>query len=102
MAGRSAAGYTLKPKPSLARSNFRDATVMLEAFKGDQLDFRQENVARNWATAYDFPAMREGRVVLEEFPERSRGMMQAFVFNLRRPEFQNERVRRALNLAFDF
>ena len=81
---------------------FRDATVMLEAFKGDQLDFRQENVARNWATAYDFPAMREGRVVLEEFPERSRGIMQAFVFNLRRPEFQNERVRRALNLAFDF
>ena len=46
--------------------------------------------------------MREGRVVLEEFPERSRGIMQAFVFNLRRPEFQNERVRRALNLAFDF
>jgi microcin C transport system substrate-binding protein len=81
---------------------FRDATVMLEAFKGDQLDFRQENVARNWATAYDFPAAREGRVKLEEFPERSRGIMQAFVFNLRKPKFQDERLRRAFNLAFSF
>ena len=69
---------------------FCDATVMLEAFKGDQLDFRHENVARNWATAYDFPAVREGRLVLEEFRERSRGIMQAFVFNLRRPEFQGD------------
>jgi microcin C transport system substrate-binding protein len=81
---------------------FRDATVMLEAFKGDQLDFRQENVARNWATAYDFPAVRDGRVVLEEFPERSRGIMQAFVFNLRKSKFQDERVRRAFNFAFDY
>ena len=81
---------------------FRDATVLLEAFKGDQLDFRQENVARNWATAYDFPAVRDGRVILEEFAERSRGIMQAFVFNLRRTKFQDERVRRAFNFAFDF
>ena len=81
---------------------FRDATVMLEAFKGDQLDFRTENVARNWALAYDFPASRDGRVILEEFPVRSQGGMQAFVFNLRKPKFQDERVRRAFNLAFAF
>jgi microcin C transport system substrate-binding protein len=81
---------------------FRDATVLLEAFKGDQLDWRSENIARNWATAYDFPAVREGRVVLEEFDIRSSGRMQAFVFNLRRERFQDERVRRAFNYVFDF
>jgi microcin C transport system substrate-binding protein len=46
---------------------FRDSTVALEAFKGDQLDWRTENVAKNWATAYDFPAVLDKRVVKEEF-----------------------------------
>jgi microcin C transport system substrate-binding protein len=81
---------------------FRDSTVLLEAFKADRLDFRAENSARNWATAYDFPALTEGRVIKEEFPIRSSGVMQAFVFNLRRPRFTDPRVRRAFNLAFDF
>lgn len=81
---------------------FRDQTVMVEAFKAGQIDWREENVARNWMTAYDFPARREGRVVTEEFVRRSSGGMQGFVFNLRRPKFQDARVRRAFNLAFDF
>jgi microcin C transport system substrate-binding protein len=81
---------------------FRDATVLLEAFKGDRIDFRAENSARNWATGYDFPAKRDGRVVLEEFPIQSTGVMQAFVFNLRRATFTDPRVRRAFNFAFDF
>ncbi len=81
---------------------YRDATVLLEAFKGDRTDFRTENSARNWSTAYDFPARQEGRVILEEFPMRASGIMQAFVFNLRRDKFKDERVRRAFNLAFDF
>ena len=81
---------------------FRDSTVLLEAFKADRLDFRSENSARNWATAYDFPAVGEGRVLKEEFPVRSSGVMQAFVFNLRRPRFTDGRVRRAFNLALDF
>lgn len=81
---------------------FRDATVLLEAFKADQVDFRNENVARNWATAYDFPARAEGRVVLESFPINSTGIMQAYVLNLRQERFQDPRVRRAFNLAFDF
>jgi len=81
---------------------YRDATVLLEAFKADRIDFRTENSARNWATGYNFPARQEGRVVLEEFPYRATGIMQAFVLNLRRDKFKDERVRRAFNLAFPF
>ncbi|WP_404286522.1 extracellular solute-binding protein [Microvirga sp. RSM25] len=81
---------------------YRDATVLLEAFKSDRLDFRTENSARNWAAGYDFPARQEGRVILEEFPFRATGVMQAFVLNMRRDKFKDQRVRRAFNLAFPF
>ena len=81
---------------------FRDSTVALEAFKGDQIDWRTENSAKNWATAYDFPAVTDKRVVLEEFPNRTVGIMQAFAFNIRRDKFKDPRVRRAMNFAFDF
>jgi len=81
---------------------FRDATVAIEAFKADQVDWRNENSAKSWATAYDFPAVAEKRVILEEFANRSSGVMQAFVPNLRRAKFSDPRVRRALNYAFDF
>jgi microcin C transport system substrate-binding protein len=81
---------------------FRDSTVALEAFKGDQVDWRTENSAKNWATSYDFPAVRDKKVVLEEFPVRNVGIMQGFAFNIRRPKFQDPRVRRAFNFAFNF
>jgi microcin C transport system substrate-binding protein len=81
---------------------FRDSTIALEAFKGDQVDFRRENSALFWATRYDFPAVKEGRVTREEFAVRSRGVMQAFVLNTRREKFKDPRVRRAFNYAFDF
>ncbi|MEX0751440.1 MAG: extracellular solute-binding protein [Xanthobacteraceae bacterium] len=81
---------------------FRDSTVALEALKADHVDWRTENSAKNWATAYDFPAVLEKRVVLEEFPIRSSGVMQAFAFNIRRDKFNDPRVRRAFNFAFDF
>ncbi|MGE0037927.1 MAG: extracellular solute-binding protein [Xanthobacteraceae bacterium] len=81
---------------------FRDATVAIEAFKADQIDWRTENSAKNWATAYDFPAVKDKRVILEEFPVRNRGIMQAFVFNTRRDKFKDARLRRAFNLAYDF
>jgi microcin C transport system substrate-binding protein len=81
---------------------FRDSTVALEAFKGDQVDWRTENSAKNWATSYDFPAVRDKRVVLEEFPVTNLGIMQAFVLNTRRDKFKDPRVRRAFNFAFDF
>jgi microcin C transport system substrate-binding protein len=81
---------------------FRDSLVALEGFKADQLDWRTETAAKNWATAYDFPAVSEKRVVLEEFPVRNTGTMQGFVLNTRRAKFGDPRVRRALNFAFDF
>ncbi len=81
---------------------FRDATVAIESFKAGHVDWREENSAKNWATAYDFPAVHEKRVLLEEFPIKNVGIMQAFVFNMRREKFKDERVRLALNYAFDF
>ena len=81
---------------------FRDTTVSLEAFKADQADWTIETSAKSWATAYDFPAVTEKRVVLEEFPINDSGRMQGFAFNIRRPLFEDKRVRRAFNYAFDF
>jgi microcin C transport system substrate-binding protein len=81
---------------------FRDATIAVEAFKADAVDWRTENSAKNWATAYDFPAVSDKRVLLEEFPINSIAMMQAFAFNIRRDKFRDPRVRLAFNFAFDF
>jgi microcin C transport system substrate-binding protein len=82
---------------------YRDETVMMEAFKGDAFDYRLERVSRNWATAYtDLPARKNGTLILEEYPNKSTGRMQAFVPNLRRDKFKDMRVRRALDYAFDF
>ena len=81
---------------------FRDDSTELIAFKADEFDFRAENVAKNWATAYDIPAVKEKRLLLETFPDRARGVMQAFVFNLRREKFTDPRVRLALNYAMNF
>jgi microcin C transport system substrate-binding protein len=81
---------------------FRDNLVALEAFKADQADWISENSAKQWATAYDFPAVADKRVVKEEFPVTDSGRMQGFAFNLRRKQFQDPRLRRAFNYAFDF
>jgi microcin C transport system substrate-binding protein len=81
---------------------FRDSTVAIEAFKADNVDWRTENSAKNWATSYDFPAVTEKRVILEEFPINNIGIMQAFAFNIRRDKFKDARVRQAFNNLFDF
>src|SRR6202048_1948036 len=81
---------------------FRDNLVALEAFKADQADWITENSAKQWATGYDFPAVAEKRVVKEEFPINDSGRMQGFVFNLRRDQFKDARLRRAFNYAYDF
>lgn len=81
---------------------FRDSTIALEAFKGDQIDWRTENSAKNWATAYDIPAVKAGKIILEEFEIHSGEGMQAFAFNIRRDKFADPRVRQALNMVYDF
>jgi microcin C transport system substrate-binding protein len=81
---------------------FKDAQVAFEAFKGDQFDFRRESSSKGWATGYDVPAVKEGRLIKEEVHLKLNQGLQAWVLNLRKPKFQDERVRRAMNLAFDF
>jgi microcin C transport system substrate-binding protein len=81
---------------------YRDDTVALEAFKGGAYDLRQESAAKNWARAYDVPAVRDGRIKKEQIPNEVPTGMQGFVFNTRRTIFQDPRLRQALTAAFDF
>src|SRR5690606_2357530 len=81
---------------------FRDRQAGFEAFKKGDIHFRQEFTSRVWANDYDFPALREGKVVKREFPGELRPSMQAWALNQRRPRFQDARVRRAIGLCFDF
>lgn len=81
---------------------FRDDTVALEAFKAGAYDLRVEASAKQWATAYDFPARAEGKVQLKAFENHLPSGMQGFVFNQRRAVFADSRVREALGYAFDF
>jgi microcin C transport system substrate-binding protein len=81
---------------------FRDATVAFEAFKAGQIDFRTENIAKDWATGYDFPAAQKGLVKKELLRHRLPTGMQGFGMNTRRPLFKDVRVRQALALMFDF
>ena len=82
---------------------YRDTTVALEALKAGEYDFRQENEAKKWATAYhDWAALAQGRAVRTELDNEVPAGMQAFAFNIRRDLFADPRVRRALAQAFDF
>lgn len=81
---------------------YRDANTLFEAFKAGLYDYRLEGDASRWATGYDFPALREGRVIRETLPIRSPKGMSGFVFNTRRPLFEDVRVREALGYLFDF
>ena len=81
---------------------YRDLQIDFEAFKGGSIDFREEYVAKDWATAYDTPALRAGLIKRDEIPNQNPGRTQGFVYNMRRPLFQDHRVRQALGYAFDF
>lgn len=81
---------------------YRDATVALQAFKAGEYDFREENSSKDWATAYDVPAVRNGSIRKELIPHERPTGMQGYAFNIRRPFFKDRRVREALGYAFDF
>ncbi len=81
---------------------FRDRSVAFEAFKAGAYDLREEFTAKTWATEYDFPAKRDGRVVRATLPDENPSGVQGFFINLRREKFSDVRVRQALDLAFDF
>jgi microcin C transport system substrate-binding protein len=81
---------------------YRDQTVAFEAFKAGEYDIRVENEARKWATQYTGPAIDAGYIVKEEIPHEIPPGMQAFIFNVQRPVFQDRRARMALNYLMDF
>jgi microcin C transport system substrate-binding protein len=81
---------------------YKDETVALEAFKAGEYDLRVESVAKYWATLYTGPAFDAGYIVKEEISHQIPQGMQALVFNVQRPIFQDRRVRMALNYALDF
>ncbi|HXC29495.1 MAG TPA: extracellular solute-binding protein [Stellaceae bacterium] len=87
---------------SIRYDYYRDATVALEAFKAGAYDIREEKSSKSWATGYDGPALRDGLIKKVTIPDHNPAPMQGFGFNLRRPLFQDPKVRQALAYAFDF
>lgn len=81
---------------------YRDGTIALEAFKAGQYDVRRENSSKAWATGYDSPALREGLIKKETIKNQLPSGMQGFGYNLRRPLFQDPKVRQALAYGFDY
>lgn len=81
---------------------FRDRTTELESIKSGVLDLREEFTAKDWSTAYDIPAIKDGRLQRLTMPDESPSGAQGFFMNTRRPKFADPRVRKALDYAFDY
>src|SRR5580704_3979144 len=81
---------------------YRDANAYFEAFKAGLYDVRAETDPGRWQTGYDFPAVRDGRVIKEAFASGLPKFASDFLFNTRRPVFADIRVRQAIVLLFDF
>ena len=81
---------------------YRDRDVAFEGFTGRSYLFREEFTSRIWATRYDFPAIRDGRVKRDVLPDDTPSGAQGWFFNTRREKFQNRALREAFILAFDF
>ncbi|MES1964917.1 extracellular solute-binding protein [Psychrobacter sp. AH5] len=81
---------------------YQSDEIAFEGFKSGQYRFRPENKASNWATGYNFPAIKAGMIVKESISSQNPVPMQGLIMNLRKPLFQDIRVRQALSLAYDF
>jgi microcin C transport system substrate-binding protein len=81
---------------------YRDRDVAFEGFTAKNYLFREEFTSRIWATRYDFPALRDGRVKREVLPDETPSGAQGWFINTRRPQFKDRRLREALIYAFDF
>lgn len=81
---------------------YADYNAAFEGFKGGSYTFRNEASSKIWATAYDFPSIGRGEVIKAELANGSKATGQAWVFNLRRPKFQDPRVREAIGMMFNF
>ncbi|WP_394153810.1 extracellular solute-binding protein [Loktanella salsilacus] len=81
---------------------FADGDTAFEAFKAGEYTFRVENSSLSWATGYDFPGVQNGSVIKAELPDGSLPTAQAFIFNLKRSQFQDPAVREAIRLMFNF
>ncbi|HVX35028.1 MAG TPA: extracellular solute-binding protein [Hyphomicrobium sp.] len=81
---------------------YRDRNIELEALKSGQIDFREEFSSVSWATGYDIPAVRDGRLIKTSLPDSRPSGAQGFFINTRRDKFKDPRVRLALDLVFDF
>ncbi|MEY3309253.1 MAG: hypothetical protein RLZZ413_3291 [Pseudomonadota bacterium] len=81
---------------------YADYNAAFEGFKAGTYTFRIEASSISWATGYDFPAVVNGQVIKVALPSGAKANGQAFLFNLRRPQFQDPRVREAIGLMFNF
>ena len=81
---------------------YKDDTARLEALKAGEFDTLVEYRAKNWAKSYVGPKFRDGTLKKQHFSHRNGAGMQGFVMNIRKPIFQDQRVREALTLALDF
>lgn len=81
---------------------FRDREAAFQGFTGGVYNYREEFTSLIWATRYDFPAFREGKVRRDEIPDETPSGAQGWFFNCRRKKFADPRIREALSLAFDF
>lgn len=87
---------------SIVIDYYKDNNVALEAFLAGQYDYRLENTAKLWETAYNAPAVRDGRIIKEKLPHNRPQGLQGFIYNVRKPVFKDIEVRKALAYAFDF